>query len=128
MKKNILAIIALCLLLVGCLSACTQSQFPIGTFSYVPKGGYQMDHVLEFHDDGTWIAYVNQEIGSYGTYSIQGNEFVFVTDDYCDADQTGPATYVWTYEDDILTFTAKGSDSCGGRHLLMNNRPYGKQP
>jgi len=128
MKKSIVTMIAFGLLLVMCLSACAQTQFPNGTFVYVSRGDYKLDYVLELHDDGTWVHYINQEIGSFGTYSIKGNEFVFVTDDYCDADQTGPANYIWTFEDGILSFTVKGSDPCVGRSMFINNTRYKKQP
>ena len=91
MKKNFATIVVCSLFLVVCLSACNQTQFPTGSFTHRSYGDFTRDYVLELNNDGTWTYLINQEIASFGTYSTQDNEFIFETDDYCDADQTGPA-------------------------------------
>ena len=128
MKKNLLAIIAISLLVVVTLSAFNQPQFPTGSFTHRVPGHFTRDYVLEFHDDGTWTTRLNDGIVSSGEYDIQGDEIVFVSDKYCDANQKGPATYNWTFENDDLCCDVKSVDPCITRQSIIDHVLHHKEP
>ena len=112
------------LILSFSLSACSGPTFPTGSFSMKSDDIY----FVEFSDDGNWTFYVFGTVISSGTYSIQGDEFTFETDSFCDAEDSGKATYIWTWEDGNLTFILKGEDHCEGRRGVLDNVAYVKEP
>jgi hypothetical protein len=109
------------LLLLFSLSACSGPTFPTGSFSM------DNDHIIEFKDDGKYSYYYLGEIYTSGTFSVEGNEFNWETDSVCDAIDSGKATYIWTYENETLTFELKGEDGCEQRIRALE-KVYVKVP
>ena len=123
MKRLLIAWVAMAVLLAGC-GGSEAADFPTGSF--VPQNWDT--YVLEFKDDGTYVYYVDGEIYTSGTYSVQGNALTWETDSYCDALNVNPATYEWTYEDGVLAFTLKGQDTCVERKKSVHEISYVKEP
>jgi predicted urease superfamily metal-dependent hydrolase len=46
-----------------------------------------------------------------GTYSTHGNEFIIETDQVNDSIDPKAATYIWSYQNDILVLRLKGENS-----------------
>jgi hypothetical protein len=67
------------------------------------------------------------EVEARGKFSIQGNELTWETDSYCDQSDAGKATYIWTYENDILQLQVKGKDKCSERYRRVDNFEYKKE-
>lgn len=121
-KRSHVGCMACILILLIPLSACTGPTFPTGSFSMESDD----DYVMEFSEDGTFIYYYDEMIATRGTYSIQGDQWIVETDQVCDAEDSGKATYLWTYENDTLTFTLKGEDRCQSRREVLDNITYVK--
>ncbi len=126
--KRIVMIICISLLLFP-LSSCSKSSvptstvppgtFPTGTFEAI-SGFYR----FIFNEDGSWTL---RELTSVmkGIYSVDGNEFTFETDSYCDGESAVKGTYTWTFENNTLFFTVK-EDKCQIRVGSMR-LPYHKR-
>jgi hypothetical protein len=123
MKISYIGIIACFLLLIFSLCACSGPTFPTGSFSMKNDN----EHIMEFTDNGEFTYYYIGDVYTSGTYSIQGNEFTWETDSVCDAIGSGKATYIWTYENETLTFELKGEDLCEQRIRALE-KIYIKEP
>jgi lysophospholipase L1-like esterase len=97
------------------------SGFPKGTFS--AKDG---DWVLVFDNDGSFKFSESGVVAASGNFSVQGNEFTWEADSYCD--RAGIATYTWTFENDTLLLQVKGEDECADRLSVLDNVPYHVSP
>ena len=117
MIKSHTRIIIICILLLLTLCACSKSGFPTGTFK--TESGIS---VLVFEDDGSFTFSEAGTEETVGTYSIDGNELTWETDRYCSV--LGKATYVWTFENDMLLLQLKGEDKCDGRRGAVDNIPF----
>ena len=80
-------------------SAGGTSNFPTGTF-VSNSGTYR----FMFTDNGSWTISQGGGVIARGTFSIQGNEITWETDNYCDGIGAGKATYTWTFKNDTLLF------------------------
>lgn len=94
------------LLLTLSLSACTSNKFPTGLFEHELINGF----IFEIEKDGTWAYYVNNMLMAAGTYSINGQEFIVLTDKVNGSINPDFATYTWSYHNDILSLRLKGSN------------------
>ena len=119
MNRKYLSIIVCILLMLVAVSACGESDFPTGTFSV--EGGYL---TFEFTEEGEVFQYVDGSLAHEGNYSVRGDEFTWKSHTFCGDKK---ATYIWTYENDALTFTLKGEDNCPIRVDLFPNKPYYKE-
>ena len=91
--------------------------FPTGTFV---GDSYSMT----FKTDGTYrFGTVNGQVITTGTYAIKANTLRWLQDTYCHS----AATYVWTYQDNRLTFILNGTDSCKDRQTALTGSTYGKR-
>jgi hypothetical protein len=110
MKKAIWTIVVI-LFLAATLCACSSNKFPTGTYTHG-------DTSVEFRDDGTYALMDGNEVVTEGTYSIQDDQLQYITDSYCDAENAGPATYKWQYDEDkeILSYQLI-TDNCEGRRM-----------
>ena len=113
MNKRYLSIIICILLMVIAVSGCGKSDFPTGTFSI--EGGY---YKFEFTEGGEGLRYEDDSLMSQGTFSVRGDELTWKSHSFC----AKKATYIWTYENDALTFTLKGEDTCAARVFFLDNR------
>jgi major membrane immunogen (membrane-anchored lipoprotein) len=107
MKKYIWTIACIMILAVT-LSGCSNKAFPTGTYTN------SLGNTKEYRDDGTFTLWYGGSVVTIGTYSIENNEITF-QDTYCDEQNSGSATYAWTYEDGKLSFEVIGEDLCDGR-------------
>jgi hypothetical protein len=123
MKKLLIAWLTMVVLLAGCGGGAA-AAFPTGSLSMQNRD----DHVIEFTDDGKFVYYIDGEIETSGTYSVQGSVLTWETDSTCDAFNANPATYEWTYEDGVLAFTLKGEDRCSDRKAVLHLMSYVKEP
>jgi hypothetical protein len=126
-NSTIILMVALLLVITlvgtGCVrSNSGTSKFPTGTF-VSDSGTYR----FMLADDGSLTFSEGGGVVARGTYSIQGNEFTFETDSYCDGIGAGKATYSWTFKNDTLLFTIKGKDECSARFGSINLIPYQKE-
>jgi hypothetical protein len=110
----------LLILLFGCSSS---AEFPAGTYEYCP--GQSVCYEMTLLNDGQWT-YDYPGMYITGTYSIEGNHFVWETDSYC-ATIGQQATYTWTAEDETLTFQLVGEDGCVARRRVIDNKTYTKK-
>ncbi len=117
-KKLVTMVICISLLLL-LLSACSKSSFPTGTF-VAEDGFYQ----FMLADDGSYTFSERGTVAARGTYSIHANEFTFETDSFCGDREV---TYTWTFENDTLLFSVKGTDYCSARLLSIEQIPYHKE-
>jgi len=108
-----------CVLLVAVsLSACSSKEFPTGTYS-------RQAGTVEYRDDGTFTYMFGDEVITEGTYSIEGDEILWINDTVCDAENAGSARYKWQHEDGVLSFELVGEDFCEGRREVMSINWFG---
>ena len=112
--KKILWTFVCILLVAAMLSACGSKAFPTGTYTHG-------DFTHEFRDNGTFTYMSGSEVRTEGTYIIQDDEITF-TDNYCNEENAGSATYKWQYEDasDNLSFDLIGEDLCKDRRDVLS--------
>jgi hypothetical protein len=110
-------------LLISLFGCSSSAEFPTGTYEYCP--GQNVCYEMTLSDDGQWTY---DYPGTYvtGTYSIEGNQFIWETDSAC-ATIGQQATYTWTAEDETLTFQLVGEDECVARRNVIDNRTYTKK-
>jgi len=106
------------------LCAYAGDTFQTEKFTHLSSGAYSNDYDWELRDDGTFVFYAGGEETSTGTYTIEGDQFKFETDTFCDSLNAGKAAYTWSYEDEILYLVAKGPDPCGGRQIAVDHVRY----
>lgn len=123
MKKLLIVWVTMGVLLAGC-GGSDAAAFPTGSFAKQNRDTY----VLEFKDDGKFVYYVDGEIETSGTYSVQGSVLTWETDSLCDGYDANPATYEWTYENGVLALTLKGEDRCSDRKAVLHLTSYVKEP
>jgi hypothetical protein len=118
MKKAVWTIVVI-LFVAATLCACSSNKFPTGTFTHG-------DTSIEIRDDGTYTLMDGDEVLTEGTYSIQGDQIQYITDSYCDAENAGPATYKWQYDEDkdILSYELI-ADNCEGRRMTHTVNWFG---
>ena len=116
MKKRYLSIVVCIVLMLVAVSACAESDFPTGMFNV--EGGY---FKFEFTEDGEGIRYEDGSLMSQGTFSVRGDELTWKSHTFCGDKK---ATYIWTFENDALTFTLKGEDNCPARVFFLDNRTF----
>jgi hypothetical protein len=75
---------------------------------------------MEFLEDGSFIYSDDGVVWASGTYSIDGNELIWVTDSACDEPDSERSTYTWSYENGLLVLEEKGEDLCEGRVRSVN--------
>jgi len=107
MKKTITYLLVSLLLLTFPLGACIGNHFPTGLFEHEVIRGF----FFEINPDGTWTYYMDTMVVSSGTYSTHGNEFIIETDQVNDSIDPKAATYIWSYQNDILVLRLKGENS-----------------
>jgi hypothetical protein len=107
MKKTITLIFTSLLLMTFPLSACAGNQFPTGLFQH----DLIRDFFFEINKDGTWTYYLDTMVVASGTYSIRGNEFIVETDQVNPSINPDAATYIWSYNNDILMLQLKGENT-----------------
>lgn len=117
MKKIIWTIVVV-LLVAAALSACSSDEFPYGTYS-------RQDATVEYRNDGTFTYKFGDEVVTEGTYSIEGDEILWINDSVCDAENAGSARYKWQHEDGVLSFELIGEDLCEGRREVMTVNWFG---
>lgn len=110
------------------LAGCTSGQLPLGGASFssgsgFPTGAFETEAgeaQLTFSEDGSYT-FSRPAMGSdSGTYSVHANEITFETTPYCDQRNTGPGTYTWSFENEVLQFQVKGEDRCFFRSQFMD--------
>jgi hypothetical protein len=114
MKKILWTIICI-LLIAAALSACSNKEFPTGTYTNAGS-------VVEYREDGTYTYWVDGEVVAEGTYTVQGDEVQF-TDDYC-AEYANPGTYKWQHKDNKLSCEVI-DDLCAGRRSALEDPMFG---
>jgi hypothetical protein len=95
-------------------------EFPTGRFTN--EDGLW---VFDFNDDGTWSLFeedLEQPVRS-GKYVTNGKYFTEMTHDAPNLHQT-PATYIWTYDDQNLTFELWGEDVINQRKSVYEGQTY----
>ena len=100
------------LFVAAILCACSGNEFPTGTFTH-------QNLTVEFMEDGTYKCLEGDEVITEGTYAIQDYEITWLTCRYCEAQNSGPATYRWQLEDGVLSFELIGDDFCGDRRVTL---------
>jgi hypothetical protein len=93
---------------------------PIGKYSHLDD-----KYILEIGEENSFTFIENGSVAAVGTYSINGNEFTWETDSYCGNDEK--ATYVWHYEDNMLSFQLIDKDNCGDRKTVIDGLTYYKE-
>ena len=117
MKKILWTII--CVLLVAAtLSACSNDEFPTGSYRH-------NEFVAEYREDGTFTLYENGEVSTEGTYSVEGDEITWIQDSFCDEQNAGSATYQWTADDNGLSYEVIGEDQCEERFATLSVKWFG---
>lgn len=113
-----LRIIIIILFASAILCACSGNEFPAGTYTH-------QSLTLELMEDGSFKYLEGDEIIGEGTYAIQDDEITWLTCSYCEAQNSGPATYRWQLEDGVLSFELVGDDFCGDRRDTIVYDWYG---
>lgn len=94
-------------------------EFPTGTFEDEKGSGL----TFEFGEDGTFS--VSGPIELTGTYSIDGDEYVELSNDNPDCKKLAPSPpYTWSFVDERLSFDLEGTDPCGGRWSALRGTTY----
>jgi hypothetical protein len=103
------------------LSACTPAapKFLYGTYNNKPYG-----YKFTFNADGTSLFEDGAGSQANGTFTVQGNELIYTSTEYCDLMNAGKATYTWTYENNSLVLMPKGEDPCIPRRSWLTLAPW----
>ena len=104
---------------------CSSSQFPTGEFTSQLEG---QEITLRFDEDGNFMILRNGREYAEGNYSVEGNQLTWLTDSSCAAPNGETATYSWTLENQILTFSLVEKDSCMSRLYMLEKLPYEERP
>jgi hypothetical protein len=100
------------------------SQFPTGVFrTECAYMGVTYECEMALNSDGSFTYSVDGEVGASGTYRIEGDQLIWVTDDSC---EDVPMTYTWSYEENVLTMYEVGFDPCPNRRWAVNDVPHEK--
>jgi len=113
------------LLFLLTFAGCSSSQFPSGEFTSQLEGE---EIRLRFDEDGNFMILRNGREHAEGTYSVEGNQLTWLTDSSCAAPNGETATYSWTLENQILTFSLVEKDSCMSRLYMLEKLPYEERP
>lgn len=116
--KKILWTITFVLFFAVSLCACSNDEFPTGSYRHD-------EFVAEYRDDGTFTLYENGEISTEGTYSNEGDEVTWIQDSFCDAENAGSATYQWSADEHGLRFELIGEDQCEARRDTLSVKWFG---
>ena len=116
--KKILWTIMVVLFVAVAISACSSDEFPYGTYT-------RQNQMVEYRDDGTFTYMFSGEVVTEGTFTIDGDEILWMKDTWCDAENAGSATYKWHHEDGALSFELVGEDFCEGRRGVMSYYWFG---
>jgi len=112
--KKILWIITCVLFVATILCACSSDEFPTGTYTFG-------SHLIEFKEDGTFTYMIGNDLVTEASYSIQGDELIWLSDDgSCEDIGANPATYRWEHEDGKLNFVLVGEDQCTTRYERLS--------
>ena len=83
---------------------------------------------FRFYEDGTFTVTDTAGVRRMsGTYVIDGDKYTETSSDLKSCEQAGPATYIWTFESQTLTFIGIGEDECEHRSDIMDWRELIKQ-
>jgi hypothetical protein len=118
MKKNFVFGVIFGFLLLTSLYACSGQKFPYGVYR-------DSSFDLTLNPDGKYTSYYpdTNDLVDQGTFSISGNQIVWVASSRCSLYFPGykPATSTWTYTNHILVFKFQGADSCPDRQSVLNS-------
>ena len=124
------------LLLISCQSLASNStEFPTGTFLYekhqqfVEENQPYQNWAIRFNEDGTWDFFAgDMEVPAIsGTYSVDGNLYTVTSEDPSSdhaCPSPSPATYMWSFDGQNLSFALEGQDNCSGRRMVYDGRTY----
>lgn len=111
--------LAIVVITVGCVPLVAppaQPPFPTGTFT--GPGIW----TTEYNADGSYVAR-NPDAMERGTYTVTGEQIV-LKGDYCGEVE---GTYTWTFDGEVLSFTAV-DDQCVDRRILVEGGTWLRQP
>jgi len=90
--------------------------FPTGTFIGDP-------YTMTLNPDGTYtFSAISGQAVTKGTYAIKANTLLWIDDTFCRTS----ATYRWAYQNNQLSFTLIGADSCTDRLKALTTITYTK--
>ena len=122
------------LLLLSCTGLSSSStEFPTGTFLHekhqqvVQENQPYRNWAFQFNGDGTWAFFTgDREMPVVsGTYSVDGNLYTEVSSDF--AACPFPATYMWSFDGQNLSFVLHGEDDCAERRIAYDGVTYIRQ-
>ena len=97
------------------------NEFPTGEFV---REGMAVERRMVLNSDGSFTYSVDDVIYASGTYRIDGNQFIWVTDDSC---EEVPMAYTWSYEENVLTLYQVEFDPCPNRRNSVHDIPHKKK-
>ena len=111
---------AITLVLAACTSSGDTTEFPTGRF--VREG--REDYVFVFNEDRTYMYFEGnlEKPDVEGDYSIDGD--LYTEETHNTNDPKVPATYIWAYDGQKLTFKLVGEDVIPHRKGVYNRSTW----